>query len=155
MASLYEINQRILDLVDPETGEIQDYDQLNELAMQRDEKIQSVALWIKNLTSDADAYKKEKEAFAARQAKAERQIEGLKKYLADVLDGEKFETEKVAISFRKTESVTIAENAHIPSEYVVTATTTTPNKTAIKAALKAGELVDGCTLTTRLAAQIK
>lgn len=155
MATLYEINQQILDCIDPESGEIIDIEKLEELAMQRDEKIQSVALWIKNLTSDAEAYKREKEAFAEREAKAAKQAERLKTFLAETLNGEKFETDKVAISFRRTQSVAIAETAQLPPEYVRTAITTTPDKTAIKAALKAGEVVEGCTLTERLATQIK
>ena len=52
---LYEIDQAILALVDPETGEILDYEAFSELKMKREEKIEGMALWHKNLTAEATA----------------------------------------------------------------------------------------------------
>jgi hypothetical protein len=37
--TLYDIDQRIADLIDPATGEITDYAALDELAMAREDKI--------------------------------------------------------------------------------------------------------------------
>ena len=71
MANLYEISQEIMDAVDFETGEILDPEALDALIMERDKKIENIACWIKNLTSDAAAYKAEKDVFAERQKQAE------------------------------------------------------------------------------------
>ena len=59
MANLFEINRAITDAwaacVDPETGEVNDelYAQFEALEMERDAKIEGIACWAKNLTSDA------------------------------------------------------------------------------------------------------
>ena len=56
--TLYEINNAILECVDMETGEIIDSDKLSELQMAFDEKIENVALWIKDLKAESEAIKK-------------------------------------------------------------------------------------------------
>lgn len=155
MANLYEIDRAILECVDFETGEIIDPERLDGLMMERGAKIESVALWVKNLESDAVAYKAEKEAFAAREKQASEKAERLKEWLARVCEGEKFSTAKCAVSFRTSEAVEIAEGATIPDAYMRTKTTSAPDKTAIKAALKAGTAIEGCRLATKLNTQIK
>lgn len=158
MASLYEIDQQILSCCDPETGEIIAPEMLDALMMERDTKIESVACWIKNLESDALAYKAEKEAFADREAAAKKKVESLKRWLAHALDGQKFNTVKCAVSFRKSEAVELEESfdvAHIPAEYLSVKTTYTPNKTAIKAAIKEGKEIAGCKLVEKLNASVK
>jgi hypothetical protein len=132
--------------VDTETGEIVDPEALDALLMQRDEKLEAVALWIKNLQSDALAYKAEKEAFAARQKAAEDKVESLKRYLADALQGQKFSTAKCAVSFRKSEKVDILDASLVPQDFMKEKVTYEPDKTAIKAAIKAGQEISGCKL---------
>ena len=65
--SLYTINQQILECIDLSTGEILDTAAFDQLQMERDEKIENIALWIKSLKADALAYKNEKDAFAEKQ----------------------------------------------------------------------------------------
>lgn len=60
MATLYEIDEEILNCVDQETGEIIDPEKLAQLQMDFDKKVEGIALWIKNLLSDAEAIKAEK-----------------------------------------------------------------------------------------------
>ena len=155
MASLYEIDQAILECVDCETGEIVDQEKLDGLMMERSAKIESVALWVKNLESDAVAYKAEKEAFAYREKQASDKAKRLKEWLAKVCEGEKFSTAKCAVSFRTSESVAIAEGAIIPEEYMRTKTASEPDKTAIKDALKKGVEIVGCQIVTKLNTNIK
>lgn len=155
MASLYEIEQAILDCVDCETGEIIDQERLNNLMMERTEKIEAVALWVKNLESDAVAYKAEKEAFANREKQATEKAKKLKEWLAMACEGEKFSTQRCAVSFRASESIEIDEGATIPDEYMRTKTTIEPDKVGIKAALKAGTEIVGCRLVTKVNTQIK
>ena len=59
--NLYEIDNEILSCVDMETGEVVDMDKLNNLQMERDQKIENIGCWIKNLLADAKALKEEKD----------------------------------------------------------------------------------------------
>jgi len=155
MASLYQIDQAILECLDAETGEIIDAEKLNALFMEKNQKIENVALWIKNLQADALAYKAEKDAFAARQKAAENKVESLKAYLVSALDGQKFSTAKCAVSFRKSEAVQVDDVNSIPAEWIRTKTTIEPDKTAIKAAIKAGQEITGCKLVENTNISIK
>lgn len=155
MASLYQIDQAILECLDAETGEIIDAEKLNALFMEKNQKIENIALWIKNLQADALAYKAEKDAFAARQKAAESKVESLKAYLVSALDGQKFSTAKCAVSFRKSEAVQVDDVNSIPAEWIRTKTTIEPDKTAIKAAIKAGQEITGCKLVETTNISIK
>lgn len=155
MASLYEIDKSILECIDQETGEMIDPDRLEALFMERNQKIENVALWIKNLQSDALAFKAEKEAFAEREKAANAKIEQLKKYLAQALDGQKFSTGKCAVSFRRSEQVEVLDETIIPRAYMVETVTYKPDKKLIKEMLKDGEQVSGCQLIENLNPQIK
>ena len=155
MASLYEIDQAILACVDFETGEVIDQEQLDNLMMERCDKIESVALWVKNLESDAAAYKAEKEAFADREKKATEKAKRLKEWLARVCEGEKFSTAKCAVSFRRSESVEIVSVDEIPDEYIRVKMTSEPDKVAIKDAIKSGIEIGGCQLVSKLSTSVK
>ena len=48
MASLYEINEAIMNTIDLETGEITDFDKFEALQMERNEKLENIALWVNN-----------------------------------------------------------------------------------------------------------
>ena len=104
--TLYEINEQIRNAIeygcDPETGEIIDVDALEELEMARDEKIENICLYIKDLKAEAAAIKAEKDALDARMKASSRKAESLTNYLQQELAGERFKTSKVAISYRKT-----------------------------------------------------
>jgi len=154
MATLYEIEQAIMDCVDFETGEIIDIEKLDQLQMDRDVKIENIALFIKNLLSDAEGIKAEKDNLAQRQRVAENKANNLKKYLAGYLAGQKFSTSRVAISFRKSESVNVQDLTEIPKEYLKYKDPE-PDKTAIKADLKAGKDVPGAEIVQNQNIQIK
>ena len=162
MASLYEIEQSILDCIDTETGEIIDAEKLNELVMQREVKIENVALWVKNLLSDADALEAEKDAFAEREKAAKNKALKLKQWLSTALNGQKFSTSKVQISFRTSEAVEIADEKKFVDwawdnnrDDLLSYDDPTPNKTAIKQFLKSGGNLNGISLTTNQNIQIK
>lgn len=131
--TLYEINKQILECIN-EDGEVLDEDRLTALSMERDEKIESVALWVKDLKAEAAAYKAEKEAFAARQKAAESKVESLTKWLSDALQGQKFKTTKCDVAFRKSKKVVIDDLWTLDEEFLKYAEPT-PDKTAIKAAI--------------------
>ena len=152
--NLFQIDEEIMSCVDMETGEIVDTERLEQLQMDRDTKIENIACWIKNLLSDAEALKAQKQAFADRQKAAENKAESLKKYLASHLDGQKFSTDKVAISFRKTSAVNVTNIGQIPAEYLKYAEPTV-DKTAVKNAIKAGVSIAGAEIVEGQSISIK
>ena len=156
---LYEIENAILDCIDLETGEVIDTERLDALQMERDAKIENVALWIKDLKAEAEAIKAEKMALAERQKVAENKAESLKKWLAYALDGQKFSTAKCAVSVRKTEKVEISDVGMIrlmkEHDELLTYKEPEPNKTAIKQALKDGLTVQGVQLVQNVSTIIK
>lgn len=154
MASLYEINQQIMDCIDMETGEIIDIDQLHGLQMDRIEKIRNIACYIKNLRSDAAAYDEEAKTFAARKKAAQGKADSLTAYLSSMLNGEKVKDKEFSISWRKSESVNITDDSLLPDTYLVPQPPKV-DKAGIKAALKAGTAVTGAELTEKNNIQIK
>ncbi len=155
MANLYEIDQWILECIDFETGEVIDPDRLESLQMERSQKIENVVCWIKNLLSDAEAIKAEKDALADREARCRKKAESLKGWLAFALGGQKFDSARCAVSFRRSETVEIEDVALIPKDLLRVKTTVEANKTAIKALLKEGQEVVGCRLVENQNIQIK
>lgn len=155
MASLYEIDNGILECLDFETGEIIDPERLENLQMERSQKIENVACWIKNLQADSLAYAAEMNAFAERKRKADAKVESLKKWLAMALDGQKFNTARCEVSFRRSERVEIVDEESIPKKFLVRKVTFQPDKNAIKEMLKTGKPVKGCQLVENNNTHIK
>lgn len=154
MATLYEIDAAILECIDFETGEIIDFERLEQLQIERDQKTENLALWCKNLLADAEAYKAEKNAFAEKERAARNKAESLKKYLADALQGEKYKSTRVSISFRNSESVVVDDVLNLPPRFIKFADPE-PDKIAIKQALKDGEQIDGARLEGKQSIIIK
>ena len=146
MANLYEIEKSILECIDFETGELIDPERLEGLQMARNLKIENIALWIKNLRSDAQAFKAEKDSFAEREKAANAKADSLERYLIHILNGEKFSTSKCAVSFRKSVQVDIVDEDKVPAIFKVQTVTTRIDKNAVKNCLKDGQEVSGCRL---------
>ena len=158
---LYEIDSAILECIDAETGEICDFNRLEELQIARDAKLENVALYIKQLTAEAEALAAEEKALKerkqAKQAKAARYSE----WLSQTLNGAEFETARVRLSFRKSKPVEIEDevkvidfcnkNGHFDCvKYKVEV-----NKTEVGKLLKMGVAVPGAELTEKQNLQIK
>ena len=154
MATLYEINEEILNCVDTETGEIIDPEKLSQLQMDFDDKVEGIALWIKDLLSDAAAIKAEKDKLNERQKVCENKAKNLKEYLSGFLAGQKFKTPRVAISYHKSESVNVSDIWKIPDDYLKYKDPE-PDKIKIKSALKAGVSIPGVELIENRNIQIK
>ena len=156
--NIYEIEQEILNLVDPETGEVKDFETLEALNMARDEKVENIAMWIKNLTAEGKAIREEEKNLAERRKASETKAESLEKYLERILSGEKFSTAKIAISYRKSTAVNIAdEESFIKSTDIKYLVPQTPkiDRKAITDALKSGAVINGAELIERNNIQIK
>lgn len=154
MATLYEIDTAILDCIDTETGEIIDESRLSALNIERDAKIEGVALWYKNSMSDAEAYKKEKDHFSKKQRAAENRAESLKQWLAQALAWDRFKTSRVSISYRKSESVEIDDIFQLSDDYLKYSEPTV-DKVKIKEAMKHGTVLNGVRLVEKKNIQIK
>lgn len=158
---LFEINEAIErcvidgeNVVDTETGEVLDVEALNALHMAFDEKAENIAMFIRNLDAEAVALKEQINIFTARKRATENKRDSLKEYLAYCLQGKPFKTDKVKVSFRKSESVKVTDQAHIPETYLVYSAPTV-DKAGIKKALKSGENVPGCVLEEKQNIQVK
>ena len=105
--TLYEIDEAILALVNPETGEIEDMNRLDELQMERSRKLENVALWIKDLESDSSAIQEEEKNLRKRREQADRKAKRLRRWLHEALGGQKFSTPRAAVSYRRSTSLEI------------------------------------------------
>ena len=165
--TLYEINaaigeaiERVLGSVDPETGEVNEADAnaLEELRAAKDEKLDNIGAYIKNLDAEADALAAESKKLADRAAAKKRHSERLKRYVGDYLLAEetyKYETTRVAYSFRTSTAVEISNESLLPKKYFAKKVEYKPDKKAIKAALDAGQKVRGAEIVKKNNLQIK
>lgn len=161
--TLYEIDEEIQELlseVDPETGElITDYEALDALLMERETKIENIVLFIKNLSSDVRELKAEEAALAERRKKAEKKAERLREYVSHALGGERFQTPRCCVSFRKSTALELGEGftewAKEHADTLLRYKEPEPDKAAIKAALAGGaeipdaKLVQNTTMTIK------
>ena len=154
--NLFEINAQIMNCVDTETGEIVDIDKLMQLTLEKkNDKVDNVACYIKNLEADAKAYEEQEKSFAERKTAAKKKIEGLKRYLSEALDGKSFKSDRCEVKFRKSTAVNVLDESVVPVEYMTEKVTKTVNKTAIAGAIKSGTEVPGCTLEYRMNPTVK
>jgi len=155
MRALYEIDQEILDCVDEETGEILDIEKLDALNMEREAKLEGVALWIKDLRAEADAIKTEADKLTARKKALDNKIEGIKAWLLGALNGEKlktarcnvYQTHNTKLNVIDEQSVVnwIQTNYQEPEQFLKF-TLPEIRKDAVKAEIKAGKEIPGAAL---------
>lgn len=166
--NLYQVDNAIFKLyakfTDAETGEVCDYkdpeteevtssdeffNELERLNMKREDIIENMGLMIKNNTADIKALDDEIKALKKRKDALEKQTNRIKQNAADALHGEGLKTAKVVLFWCPSTTTEVDETV-CPKEYMRVKTTTEPDKTAIKAALKAGEKIDGCKLVKHM-----
>lgn len=167
MATLYELTEyqrelyRMLsdeDMINPETGEINPVleEQLNITQESIEKKALAVGIVIKQLDADAKAIKEEKLNLEKRQKTIERNVERLKDYLTtnmQIAGISELEAPRIKLTFRKSEVVEILNQEVIDEKYY--AIKKEISKSSIKAALKAGENVQGAQLVEKQNLQIK
>ena len=107
MKPLYEIDQEILECVDMESGEILDSDRLTALQMERERKLEGVALWVKDLSYEAQMIKEEADKLTARKKSLDNKITGLKNWLLYALAGEKLKTPRCSVYQTHSQRVVI------------------------------------------------
>lgn len=163
MANIYELKDQIkaciqLDeehVVDTEDGEILNLQQFEALQMERDAKVEGLACYIKNKLADAEAIYAEIDVLSQRAAIMKKEAERCKAYLAGALYGEKFETPRCKITWRKSEICNVLNIEAVPKKYKRTKVTVDADKTAIKKAIKDGAKVPGAEVIQKLNMTLK
>lgn len=160
MASLYEIDSNIKAIIDSiydsvdengEVGEV-DFTALEELKAERTQKLENIALYIKNCDAEAAAIQAEIDSLTKRKERLERKSDGLRGILISsmIANGDKeLSTPRYRAVIRSSESTAIDDQSLIPAEFIREITHETeykPDKTAIKKAIKAGQTVAGARL---------
>ena len=155
MRALYDIDAAILDCVDQETGEILDAEKLDALQMEREQKLEGVALCIKDLKAEAEAVKAEADRLTARKKAVDNKIDGLKNWLIYALDGGRLQTPRCKVYLTHNQRLAVADEPGLV-EYLMNTLTyrdqflkfSEPElkKDAIKKALKDGDVIPGAVL---------
>lgn len=167
MASLYnlateyqELYTALVSTADEETGEV-DVDIAAALANVQgtfEEKAIATATVSRMLGNTVEEVSKEIDRLKRLKAHLEREDGRVREYLKRAMEmtgTEKVQGISASISFRKSEQTVIDNEVELPEEYITVKTTYTPNKTAIKAAIKAGNEVPGAHIETVMNLQIK
>lgn len=154
MATLFEINQEILDCIDMETGEILAPEKLEALQMDKHEKLRNIAFVALNAAADAKAYEEQEKKFAARKKAAKSTVEWAKETLARELGGKKMKEAEFSISYRKSETVEISNINSVPDEFLVPQPPKV-DKAGLKKAIKGGAVIDGVTIAEKQNIQIR
>lgn len=167
---LYEISRLYDDFMFAiDNGEIEDEqaiaDTLEAIEGTFADKVDNIANIIQQYEALARTWKEKADAIAERAKQKQQQAESLKRYLTKhmlAMGTTRFESAENRITFRRSESVNIPdESAFI--EYAqkngmddyLTYKAPSPNKTAIKAAIKSGVVFEGAEIVERQNIHIK
>ena len=161
--SIYTIDRAIMELVDPETGEIMDWEAYEALQMDREQKVENTCLFYKNTMAEAAAIKAEEENLKKRRVVLEHRAERLKQYLEYALDGQNFQTSKCSITWRKnppkvelTEpALAIAWALSHGRKDLITERAPDISKDGLKQILKTGEEIPGAELVVGMSMGVK
>lgn len=113
---------------------------------------------IKSLDSDCDAIDAELKRLQQLKKVRTNLAERLKNTISDAMnlyEVEKIETPLIKLSFRNSESVEITNESQLDACFIVTKTVTSPDKKAIKDAIKSGVFVEGATISYNKNLQIR
>lgn len=155
MRALYEIDQDILNCVDQETGEILDSAALDALQMERDRKLEGVALWVKDLRAEADAVKAEADKLTARKKALDSKIDSIKAWLTAALNGEKLKTPRCNVYQMRSQRLNVIDEQSVVNwiqthckepEQFLRFTLPEIRKDAVKAEINAGTEIPGACL---------
>lgn len=177
MASLYEIDQRLLNLqtygVDSETGEVavteEDFIRMyEEIQMDMETKFVNTACFIKNLRSDAEQIKAEEDRLKKRRQAKENFASRLEKSMDTVIKhhlynvDEEFDTvnkwkldkPQVRLSYRKSTKLDVYDESLLSDDYKTTVETVKIDTDKIKKDINNGVEVNGAQIVRNLNLQI-
>lgn len=175
---LFEIDNKIEDIlneleVDPETGLlIESYkvnpvtgeaislnEELENLLVEKDNKIKNVALYYLNLVSDANELEEQEKKFKARKEACKKKAERLKEFLSYYLNGEKREYPECVIKFGKSKVVELDSDfltwAKENGQEYLRYKDPEPDKTKIKEAINGGISIEHASVVEKQNISIK
>lgn len=159
---LYEISDAIRTVIDggivlnEETGEVfEDTAGLDQLNWDFEDKVEACACVYKEIVAEADAIASERKRLMARENGLRRRAESLRGYVQSCMEScgkKRVETARAKVTSRKTSSVAITDETAVPELYL--RHTWSPDKTAIRKALKAGMDVPGAAIEEKASCSI-
>lgn len=158
---LYDIDVNLRALwnkIAEQEGEIteEDMQALNELEIAKNDKLEGYGVIIREMKSEIDECDAEMKRIKEIADRKKNAMERLKKSLQEFMIGneiDKFESVKVKLSFRKSQSLEIEEDAIIPEDLM--RIKKEPDKTAIKEFIVNGGELQGVHLLDKKNIQIK
>lgn len=158
---LYDIDVNLRALwnkIAEQEGEIteEDMQMLNELEIAKNDKLEGYGVIIREMKSEIDECDTEMKRIKEIADRKKNAMERLKKSLQEFMIGneiDKFESVKVKLSFRKSQSLEIEEDAIIPEDLM--RIKKEPDKTAIKEFIVNGGELQGVHLLDKKNIQIK
>lgn len=161
--SLYNIQQDYLQIVDQVinsegelTSELETSLMINR--EQLEVKGTCYGFIVMDLESEIDAIDAQIKRLTGLKSVRTKTIEKLKTNLStamQVFEVTELKTPLIKINFRNSESVEITNEDQLAKKFITTKTVITPDKKAIKEAIKAGEFVEGATISYNKNLQIK
>lgn len=122
------------------------------------EKVEGYCQVLANLNADINAVKGEIDRLTTKKKSLESNVKWLKGQLLNFYinnGGTKISAGTFTVSTRKSEAVEIINEDALPDEYKIIKTTVSPDKTAIKKAIKGGIAVSGAELVVNENIQVK
>ena len=175
--NLFQIDEAVLGIINnmsncfnEETGEIIDEElylqtqqELEQLQITQEKKIESLACYCKNLQAEVQALETEANAFLLRRTKKANALKRVKEYLSSYLNYKhikKIELPKAVLSFRKSEVLEIVDENQAmefaKANKLVRYKEPEIDKTGLKKYLKeSGEVLDFVTISEKQNLQIK
>lgn len=169
MISMYEITQKVKNIyeelengigIDEETGEIKP-EIMQALQISKNEletKAVDYCYVIKAIDDDIECYDKEIKRLTERKKQFTNIQNRLKEVVKNAMiefDIPEIKGKTLKINFRKSESVEVLDLSALEERFKRTKITIEPDKTAIKEAIKNGEVVEGAILVEKSNLQIK
>lgn len=161
--NLYEINDKLRSVLEEinevaisSDGEITDMWSclLDDLQIEKENKILDIARYIKSLKYEAENIKSEVDKLNHRYKICNHQIERLTKYITmNMTSDEKYKDSNTVVNWRKSEKVEIFDTNSIPDIYLKTEITIM--KSLIKSDIKQGIDIAGAKISTHYNLQIK
>lgn len=144
---LYEIATAIRKVEDIDDSELTEY--LDSLQMQLQEKGENILKFERHCTMQSESIDKEIKRLQDLKKSYDHKAKSVKDYVQYQMESngiEKIETPVGNFTLRKTSSVEIIDESLLHDDYVVTKTTTRPDKKKLKEAIKKGKQVKGATI---------
>lgn len=160
--NLYPIQQQhlqLLSIVEDNEGEVtEEIDNALQITEEQfKEQALSVAYVVKHLEDREAIIKKEIDRLKSLQTRTTSAAAGIELRLKEAMlqfGITEIKGDTLKLTFRKSEQVLVDED-RLPTNWMVVKTTHTPDKAAIKKALKEGQVINGATLITNQNLQIK